>query len=563
MVTNFICDNFGGIRQRTAQFTPKIITCSDMQNVELFYTGVNNGVGIRTAKGNKGLITIPNGERVVNQFQSIQNGNKYIFVHTIGQNYGTLYLYDISNNTLVPKISNLTKQTVSSGVDYKQGYDDCFVFCNKGDFLYKIQLNKSVTSYQVYYNDVIGYVSTQKNAGEKVASGTIIYSDVNLTIEYATSNGNDYIYSGYVDKEVSILSFKDAENRDIKPNFISTRNSRIFGAISNRLHACVQQNIFDWASGDTEKPTSAFYIEFSKEITAITPYLDSSLAIFFNDSSVLLSGEYPDLKTSEESPGGCASYRSLIFHGTDLYFYDNTKKGIYSFQQIVLGNKTLGKDIAEEVNDYFNKIDTSRLEDLKAISYVADDRNEIWFLLPTTDEKYSIILIYDSLRNEWIKRKIHKVYSIEVLHNTLFSGGKKIYQEYINNDFDGEFIENYYNCSPFNLGSNTSMKILYLRPRMSVTFPYVNEFWVKYSKNFDSFKKPKIKKIKSKFKNYLIWGQGSYGVNYWASGKTSSILKLPNVSAFKTLAISFYTENSKENFAIRNMEMNQIDSIQT
>ena len=50
--TQLICHNFGGIRQKNAVFTSELITAQDMQNIELYYTGINNGVGIRTAKGN-------------------------------------------------------------------------------------------------------------------------------------------------------------------------------------------------------------------------------------------------------------------------------------------------------------------------------------------------------------------------------------------------------------------------------------------------------------------------------------------------------------------------------
>lgn len=543
--------------------------------------------------------------------------NSFKYTGNTSKGYSKLYLFDFSTETLIPKITGLDRQIISSGVDYKQGYDDCFIFCLKENFLYKIQLNKTLTAYQVKCDDIIGYVA--ENGIDTIAPGKTVYSDTNLSIAYKTiktvyqvkyddsigyvenqgtlgdylpedtvvfsdakltqvlaeASGYDYAYTGetdldykfnytgYVDNEISILEVKDAENRDIKPDFITTCDNRIQAAIKNRLHTCVQQNIFDWALGDTDKPTSAYYIEFSKDITAIAPYLGSSLAVFFKDSSLLVKGSYPELQVTEESPGGCANYKSLVFHGTDLFFYDNTKKGIFSFQQVVLGNKTLGKDIAIEVNNYLDLIDESRLEDLKFSSYISDDRNEIWFLLPTNDKNYSTILIYDYLRNEWIKRKSKKIYCVETINNILLSGGKNLYQEYVNNDFDGEFIQNYYDCSPFNLGSNTSMKILYLRPRMSVGFPYMNEFYVKYAKNFDNFKKPKIKKVKSKYKNYLIWGQGKWGENYWAGGATNSVLKLPNVSAFKTLNISFYTENSLENFAIRNMEMNQVDSIQT
>ena len=73
MVINFICDKYAGIRQKSARFTKDEITCSDMQNVELFYTGINSGVGIRTVKGNKGIKEVPEGERIVNLFQSFSS----------------------------------------------------------------------------------------------------------------------------------------------------------------------------------------------------------------------------------------------------------------------------------------------------------------------------------------------------------------------------------------------------------------------------------------------------------------------------------------------------------
>ena len=116
-----------------------------------------------------------------------------------------------------------------------------------------------------------------------------------------------------------------------------------------------------------------------------------------------MSGEYPYTQT-DESPGGCASYNSLVFHGTELYFYDDTKKGVFSFNQVVNGNKTLGNNIALDIQQELCEINPARLNDIRALSIVLSDRNEIWFLIPTTEPDITTIMIFDYVHKEWVKR---------------------------------------------------------------------------------------------------------------------------------------------------------------
>ncbi len=112
---------------------------------------------------------------------------------------------------------------------------------------------------------------------------------------------------------------------------------------------------------------------------------------------------------SFDSPGGCSSYGSLVFHGTQLYFYDNTKKGVFSFLQVVNGDKTLGENIALDIQDELFVIQAAGLDKIKALSVVTSERNEVWFLIPDLDANYSRILIYDYLRRAWVKRKCQKL----------------------------------------------------------------------------------------------------------------------------------------------------------
>jgi hypothetical protein len=283
------------------------------------------------------------------------------------------------------------------------------------------------------------------------------------------------------------------------------------------------------------------------------------LAIFYEDSSQLLTVKDGDFSLSDDSPGGCAGVHALVFHDTDLYFYDHTKKSVFSFKQVINGEKTLGQNVAVEIQEELLKIDINKRNNIQAESVFITERNEIWWILPTSDEDYSTILIYDYLKGEWVKRKSQKINAVKVIGSTLYSAANdgNILEEYNSNTFNGEYIEHFYNCSPFNLGAMNTLKIFVFPPRVSFDLPFSNTFYVKYIKNYNTFKKPKIKLIKSKLKNFLIWGVGLWGINYWAAKAISTIGKFPNAT-FKILEMSIYTENATQNFSIKNIEFSKI-----
>ena len=92
--TSLICNKFSGIHRNTSRYSSSLITASDMQNIELFSTENNSGVGIRTSLGNIAVSDlIPNNEVVVNIFESIQKSKTYFFVHTESSLEGKIYLF--------------------------------------------------------------------------------------------------------------------------------------------------------------------------------------------------------------------------------------------------------------------------------------------------------------------------------------------------------------------------------------------------------------------------------------------------------------------------------------
>ena len=108
-ISSLKCNRFGGIRRINATFANELISASDIQNVELFNTGINSGVGIRTTKGNTAVCSsIPADEKIINLFESVQNNTTYCFVYTENSTEGKIYSFDITAKTVTLLKEDLT-----------------------------------------------------------------------------------------------------------------------------------------------------------------------------------------------------------------------------------------------------------------------------------------------------------------------------------------------------------------------------------------------------------------------------------------------------------------------
>ena len=503
--TSLICNNFSGINRTSAIYSSSVVTASDIQNVELYSTGVNSGVGIRTSKGNVAVCeSIPQGESVINIFESVQKGETYFFVHTESESEGKVYLFNTQANTLTEKVSGLSVTGKSSACDVSQGWADLFVFSNSEEVL-SIELGK---------------------------------------------------YTEGVLDEVTMMELEDADGRTVKGLGIVVFAGRLWIFSNQILWYSVKEDIYDFSTSDAEIVTSAGYIEFVKNVTAIYPYL-GTLAVFHKDSSCLISESEGIFSKTMESPGGCAGYSALVFHGTELYFYDDTKKGVFCFRQVINGDKTLGENSALDIQEELYSIPLSDAWNIKTLSVVTSERNEVWFLIPSGDQNYSVTLIYDYIRKAWVKRKSQKINCIGVIGGVLYSAGRKIYEEYVSNTFDGTYIGSFYKCAPFNLGRENALKLANCPPKITLDLHWGNSFYVEYIKNYDSSTQ-KIRYIKGKFlQNVLYFDKGYWDSYYFPSKDINANRRLP-VSYFKTLQITFSAKNAGDDFCIKNIEFEKI-----
>ena len=233
-----ICNNFSGINRSRANFSDAIITASDMQNVELFSTETNSGTGIRTVNGNISVCDlIPENETIINIFESVQKTNTYFFVHTENESEGKIYLFSPERHILEQKVQGLSVTGKSSGTDVSQGWSDLFIFSNSEEML-SIEIGS-------------------------------LDEDGNLN-------------------EVIMMDIEDMDGRKIKGLGLVIFAGRLWVFNNQILWYSMQENIYDFATSDAEITTSAGYIEFVKNITAIYPYL-GALAVFHSNSSCMIT----------------------------------------------------------------------------------------------------------------------------------------------------------------------------------------------------------------------------------------------------------------------------------
>lgn len=569
--TSIICNNFSGIQKQNATFSSELVTCSDCQNVELYYTNQNSGIGLRTSQGNTKIATLNDNEKIIAMHSASFGGSQYLFLYVEDDQKGYLKYLDGSSI-----------KTIGEG--FKKGvYNLC--------------------SFSVFSDSWLD-ILVLSNGNE------IKYYSINNESEATKAEGIKEISSDE-------LTLKDSENRDVSGLGLVNFDSRLWLFKNNILWYSKQGDCRNFNFQDPNYVASAGFIEMGKRITAIHTY-NGQLAVFFSDGYRFVTTDTTTgFGVGSECSLGCADLNSLLYHGAELYVFDNNKKMIYALSQTATGDTTTTENLANDVQDILSEINPLDLGKgyIRTESVVTEDKNELWFLLPFGDksnselkEKTSLVLVYDYKHNAWLKRLINKCSSICLHQNVIYSANSSLYQEYNGYKYgENLFIPSYYKCSALLVDSYNTLKITKFPPRIIVDNSTTCDFWVEYTKNYDISKPSKLKEIICKktgeiakyvtaiddgeyvtdesgnilyyedisstdeekvYTNIPIpkhYTDGSlvydyedvpyvYDSNYVTRFNGNAVVKLP-ASTFKSLEIKFFTQNEKEGFSFKSLEI--------
>lgn len=447
---NYIWNNFKGIRTRNGVNTNGQMSAVVCQNIDFVPNTVNADVQIRSTLGNYLVAQYPD-YKLIKGFESIQKISenkqavKYCFVYAENDTQGILLKFNFENSLFEEVVTALTVTGQANGITMIDSAYDVFVFTNGVD----------------YYS-----------------------------VNFAVSPSVKKIEPKYDNKAITGLAMCEQSG------------ALVIGSPNGVVLSSRKGDIYDWdyvLSSDDK--TKAWYQLFGKGITAIVPYI-GGLLVFTEDDNTLLVGngsDVTDFQRKDASLGGCMSFESWCQHDKYIFFYDNVQKNVYYYTETDIGQKQLGEPIAPEVQKFFDNVTR-----LQMVSYIGDNRNEIWLL--ANDFK----LIYDYYVNEWTERVCQDLTSYFVYDNAVYSttpDGKLLKEKAESNNgvFDGMFYPSVYKMQTINLGSYSNMKEMEMQPLFTVTQNFNNKFWLDCE--IDG------KKTKSKFVQMYsksgVWGDDS------------------------------------------------------
>ena len=500
-----VYEKFRGIREYNGVNSGGEISAITCNNVELVQTDIGNKTAIKSMNGNAVVYSLPVGYEIKGLFKSRQGNITYKFIYGETSEKGTLFYINMLDQ-VESLVDNFTVTGECNGITMSSSAYDVFVFTNGIDYWSVNFIKDEIEEIKPKYNDeaVTGLALCEYN-------GSLIIGSIDLGL-----------------------------------------------AIGSR-----QGDISDWDyTVSTDDKTKAWYQLFGKGVTAIVPYI-GGLLVFTPEDSTLLSGNPADIENfirQDASIGGCMSFESWCIHDKYLFFYDNKQKNIYYYTQTDIGQKRLGDPIAPEVQKFFDNV-----EKLQMVSFIGDNRSEIWLL--SNDFK----LIYDYYMGEWTERTGQELTSYFIFDNALYSTTQygKILKEKdgVIGIFDGTFYPAVYTMQLINLGSFSNMKEMETQPLVSVTQDYNNNFIIDCE--IDG------KKVKSKrVEMYLqgaVWGDDTesetdvpdnqlWDVQVFANENENIVQQIKGkfISNWYYLRFTFRTEERGDDFCITCFELKGI-----
>lgn len=505
--------NFGGIREHNGVNANGSISALEATNVELYRYGIGANTGVRSVLGNALYIAIGLEYKIIEHWQTIQNGTKYLIVYAENATNGTLFNVAMVNGVLTALTlkNNLSKTGEANGISISANTIDIydrFIFSN-GDSFVSVRFDE---------------------------------------------NGNSAVQN---------INAIDFEGRTIKGLAMCEYNGSLVVASKGiGISASKQGDVFTWNANAVDSSgaslsTNSWYVGFSKEVTAIVPYAND--LICFNDGdSTAISGTPVNLSTFTKKSaglGGCASYSSWVIHDKYLFFYDYHQKNLYYYMQDPDTGKTLlGDPIATEIQSYLS----AEFNRCKLYSCITGTRNEIWMIINNS------ILVFDYYNKEWCERKEPTtVNCIGLYKDALISGDNtgNLYIEHINRNFNGTYVGSSYETQLINMGSSSNLKKQRTPICIGLDKSYNNNFYIELTVDNKKMSPVHITSNSSGLTGVFgddtetLTGNNTFDIALFASeNRYEQNTVNITLRTWYTAKIRFFTQSEAEDFAVQSIE---------
>lgn len=509
-VESQIYEIFKGIREYNGVNAGGQISALKCENVELVQSEIGSGTSIRSMEGNTIIYSLPEGYKVIEEFETQQDGLSYQIIYGETDTKGTIFYIGI-DNVLKVLVDDLTVTGNCNGLTMTSSAFDVFVFTNG------------------------------KEARTICFSIDSAYYDVVKDHSPVAIPGGGYI---------ATISASDNTGRSIHWLSMDDWNGFLVVASEFGVHSSHQNDIYTW-NDSMQTTADSWYIDFSKTITAVSAFT-GGLYIFSQDDCRLLTTTPNDTANAvlRTSAGiGCFSYTSIVKHDVYLFFYDNKQKNVYYLNATdTTGQTRPAGPVAKEIQSYF-----SNIKRFKMYSCVYNTRNEIWCLINDN------ILIFDYAQQEWTTRSEQSITSICLIDNRIQSGDEfgNIRIEGINEDYSGAYYPSIYKTTYINIGSNTNVKKQKTPLLLTLNSNYTNDFYVQLICNGKE-KNPKHIVIKNN--KASVYDEGKYDVTVFAPEGTYNkiVVEVSTPQTWYTLGIKIFTEELGQGFYINSIELKNI-----
>lgn len=348
------------------------------------------------------------------------------------------------------------------------------------------------------------------------------YQSMTLTLLDKTITGAAPVFASFLDgvlissKSDSLFYIKNNESNEVVEcnltddsenpvysDVICVYNGRVWVASGASIYYSALGTYDDFSTTGDAGYIRNFYTN-TDTITALKTYKDY-LAIYKKSEVYLLTGmSEDDFAIVPFANKGAYSSRSIVNVENKQYFLNT---GIFALEQVgELNQIQLGSEISKNITEEFKSFNKVRMAE--AISLHYENRNQVWYFLPYSDDDYfHTIWINDYVNKSWYKRVVPQNITCACMFNDYIISADsdgKIYREDYGSTFAGEPIKFMWKSPFLALGSIHHRKLID-EFYFILDESYDNNFDFTVYKDYDSEYPDDAEKIYSMHYDHLMW----------------------------------------------------------